>query len=132
MKTLAIIALAVLSGCAAGGLRSQWVSRGYSEADIAEIHKYEDGYLNTLGRGAGASNAFDTSQQVNAENRIRSIFCACIVKLGDKCRQNPEGLSESDRTLWAKSNAAEDALRGFSMAQLPLVPMSDTDPAECH
>jgi hypothetical protein len=46
----------------------------------------------------------------------------------------PEALVDDDRTLWAKSNAAESALRAMASVQNPFSSGASAavDSAECH
>ena len=136
MKTLmwiGAVAVTVISTGCATGVKKEWQSKGYTQADIAEIHKYEDEYLKINSQGTAYSNAFNGAPSAEAHGRLRSIMCACIIKLHDKCSSNPEGLKPDERVLWAKYNAADDALRVGSTMQTPFMTAAPAiDPAECR
>lgn len=134
MKNIVSIFIGLaLAACSSMSLRNQWSTKGYSADDIREIQRYEGGYLDILSRGTAFSNGFDSSERVSAENRIRGIFCSCFKKLGEKCRTKPDGLTDDDKILWAKSNAADSALHASGNMNLPLASSNDlTDGAECH
>ncbi len=129
----AISATALMVGCAGQRVKNEFTQkRGYSAEDMKEIQAQRDDYAGVLAKGRVNSNAFNTTEKVNAENRIKSIFCACHKKLGDKCTQKVDGLSAEDHSLWVKSNAAEWALAGMSANDNPLDSKGYViDPVEC-
>ena len=126
-------ALAILSGCAGQALKAEWTQRGYTDAEIAEVGPYQKSYMEILSQGTVNSNQFNTTEKVNAENRVRTIFCACAKKLKEKCQKKPDGLTGEDRTLCAKANGAESALIGMAAAANPLqTSAGKIDTAECN
>ncbi len=89
--------------------------------------------MDILAQGRVNTNAFDSTEKVGAENRVRNIFCNCIKKLGQKCQKKPDGLTGEDRVLWAKSNGAEWALRGMTANDNPFqTSRGGVDSAECN
>lgn len=126
--------LIVLVGCASTSVRSDWKQkRGYSDEHFKEFSSHSDTYMRMIARGGVAGNAFNSTEKVAAEGRVRNIFCACVKKLGDRCRQNPDGLAPADRELWAKSNGAEMALMGMARADNPFDSNAGVvDTAECQ
>lgn len=133
MKTIILILMAgMLAGCAGASLKSDWKNkRGYSDEDInAIMNQYSD--YNKLMIGADvSSNAFNSAPQTEARSRMRAIFCACIKKLGDKCREKPDGVAQADKTLWIKANAVDMAMIGNSTT-FETSSISVIDPAECQ
>lgn len=85
-----------------------------------------------MAKGSSQSNAFNSTPKAQSESRVRSIFCGCVKKLGKKCQQKPTDLKGDERFMWAKSNAAESALKAISQAENPFQSESSVDPAECH
>lgn len=133
-KILSLIGVLFILGCAGAALNKDMKEkRGYTDADITEINAATHPYMEMLSRARTAGNKFNTTEKVNAENRIKSIWCACVKKLGPKCRQKPEGLSADDKAIWLKGNAAERSLMGMAASDDPF---SSTpfmlDEAECQ
>lgn len=132
MKKIILLAMAiVLSSCAGQQLKSDWTQkRGYSKADVdlimAQYKQYSSAYINA----EVSSNAFNSTPKAQEENKLRRIFCACVKKLGDKCRQKPEGLSPEDKSLWVKANAVDMTMSSQTTA-LDYGGPSLVDPAEC-
>lgn len=129
MRTMLLILSVTLTGCAGAQLQKEWTEqRGYTDAEMALIRPHAAEYQKTVAWGMSSSTAFNSAPSIEAERRVRTIYCACIKKLGsDRCRKKPEGLSEADKELWAKGNAAEMALVSMSYG----APGRQVDPAEC-
>ena len=130
---LSLLAIS-LFGCANIAIKSEFVkTRGYSEADMQDINEQSKAYFDILAKGHTNSNSFNTTEKVNAENRVKAVYCNCQKKLGAKCTSKPEGLSKDDRALWVKSNSAELALAGMSANGNPFDSKGyRLDPAECN
>lgn len=119
-KLIFIFSLVFLGGCAGQALKKEMLeTRGYSQSDYNEIEKYRTEYTDVLVKGHNGSSAINSAEKLNAENRIKKIYCACIVKLGEKCRQKPEKLSKEEKIIWNKGNAAELALTGIQALNDP-------------
>ena len=111
MKTInALVLTFTLSACASGSLQREWKARGYSDAEKALIKPHLDGYNRQLS-GARSSFFGMVTQHSNIEAQLQNIFCNCQKKLGPKCREKVDTVPEELRQLWAKSNAAEMALK---------------------
>lgn len=122
-----ILCLTIATGCAGAALQKEWENeRGYSKADIDLVVPHYRAYNRALASAQYASNAFNSAPLHNAENKMKAIYCGCRKQLGDKCQQKPDALDEKQKTLWAKANAAEMALRTVASASA-----SEIDPAEC-
>lgn len=133
MRTLILILMAgMIAGCAGASLKSDWKDkRGYSDQDINAIMDQYADYNKLMVSAQVSSNAFNSTPQVEARSRMRAIFCACAKKLGDKCREKPDGLPQADKTLWVKANAVDMAMIGNSMT-FETSGMSVIDPTECQ
>lgn len=133
MRKLLILVLAVvISGCAGASLKSDWKQkRGYSDADIDQIMAQYSDYGTLMAHAQVDSNAFNSSPTNEARARMKSIFCACVKKIGEACRQKPDGLAKADKVLWIKANAADMAMVGNSTT-FETNSMSVIDPAECN
>lgn len=133
MKTIILIVVAgMLSGCAGASLKSDWKDkRGYSDQDIDAIMNQYSDYNKLMVSAQVSSNAFNSTPQVEARSRMKAIFCACAKKLGDKCREKPDGLAQSEKTLWIKANAVDMAMIGNSTT-FETSSMSVIDPTECQ
>jgi cell division protein FtsL len=97
------------AGCATTR-RQALESRGYAAGEVDEIEKQQTEYYNELfyyQQGIGKHN---TVQAAATQAKVTSAYCACAKKLGDKCRQRPEGLGAADRAIWVKGNVAEGVL----------------------
>jgi len=111
MKYLnALLLTLTVSACASGSLQREWKARGYSDAEKALIKPHLDGYNRQLS-GARSSFFGMVTQHGNTEEQMRNVFCNCQKKLGPKCREKVETVPEDLKQLWAKSNAAEMALK---------------------
>lgn len=123
-----------LLGCAGAAIKKEFLEkRGYSQEDIKEIETQRQPYVDILAKGRVASNAFNTTEKVAAEGRVKAVFCSCYKKLGEKCTQKADGLSKDDHVLWVKSNAAEMALAGMSANDNPFDSQGyRLDTAECN
>lgn len=134
MRIVLVLAVLYITGCAGMAMKNEFEKqRGYTPEHMAEIEKYRHEYSQILAKGRVHSNAFNATEKVNADNRIKAIFCKCQSKLGEKCRQKPDQLTGEDRILWAKSNGAEYALAGMMANDNPLDSTGfKIDPAECQ
>lgn len=132
LLVLVLVTMAFLMVGCASHTKKMWQDRGYSEAEVKEIEPYTKEYIDILAKGSSQSNAFNSTPKAQSDNRVRSIFCSCVKKLGKKCQQRPVDLKGDDRTLWAKSNAAESALKAISQAENPFQGESSVDWAECN
>lgn len=122
--TLSLAALCSCAGMAVDGLKH---SRGYTDADIAEIHKYMDEYKLWISAGNMQSNQFNSQPREKALDRVRAIYCSCIRKLGvEKCGRSGHKLTGADRVTWSKGNAAEMAIK------TSYVQGNTVDAAECE
>lgn len=132
MKKLFLLATLSLAGCASQRLQKDWQARGYTDADKALIMPHFDGYNRQL--AASKSNPFmAASQNAQVEQSLRTTFCNCVKKLGDGCRKPSAALNDSEKALWAKSNAAEMALKAQHNGDL-VASMGDlgtVDPDQC-
>jgi len=111
MKYLNVLVLTLLTAsCASGSLQREWKARGYSDTEKALIKPHLDNY-NSQMSGARSSFFGMVTQHSNIEEQLRNVFCNCHKKLGSKCREKVETVPEDLKQLWAKSNAAEMALK---------------------
>lgn len=114
MKNLAILLAfgsMLFAGCSNLALKKEWTQRGYTESDIQRIEPFQKNYSSLLGNST-STQAFGSNVENNEnQKRVRTIFCACVKKLGTKCQKKPDGLSGDDLELWSKGNGAEMALR---------------------
>jgi hypothetical protein len=110
-KAIAILGLLWLSGCVTSPkIQSMYDERNYSEQDKADIQVYTSEYIRLLSHGTAASNAFNSSPHTQSVQVVSRYFCVCTSRLGDKCQQNSENVSDEERELWAKGAGAEFAL----------------------
>jgi len=74
------------------------------------------------------------TQNSQVEQQLRNVFCNCVKKLGDKCREKPDSLNEQEKQLWAKSNAAEMALKAQHGGDLvaTMGNLGAVDPDQCN
>ncbi len=127
-----LILMNAITGCAVAKLGNEWKNeRGYSDGDIDLIRRQFREYSSQMVAATQSSNAFNTAPVTETRNRLRNIFCACAKKLGDKCRQKPDGISPSDKTLWVKANAVDMAMTGLATTW-ETNGMTLIDPAECN
>lgn len=133
MRTLLLLIIAaLLAGCAGAQLKSDWKNkRGYSDQDIDAIMAQYSEYSSDKARATVNSNAFNSAPYEEHRSRMKSIFCACAKKLGDKCREKPDGLSGKDKSLWIKANAVDMDMIG-SNASFETNGMSLIDTVECQ
>lgn len=106
MRNLVLFLTILLCSCAS--LKNDLKAKGYSDADIELIKPHFNLYnrqLITFQPFVGAT--------INAatEQNLKTIFCNCYKKHGELCRKPSAELGDQDKTLWAKSNAAEMALK---------------------
>lgn len=127
---LLLVGALTLAGCAGQQLKSDWKDkRGYSEEDINLITEQYKEYAQMTNAAVISRSSV---QSVNADNRLKSIFCSCVKKMGDQCRTRaPASMNPQDKTLWIKANAVDMAYVGQSMtwetSQHPVI-----DSAECN
>lgn len=127
-----IFILTFVTGCAGAQLKSDWKERrGYSDADIAAIEYQSQGYKVLMMQSGATSNAFNSAPMIQTDNRLRAIFCSCVKKLGQKCREKSDGLAAQDKELWIKANAVDMAILGQRMTW-EANPMTVIDPLECQ
>lgn len=134
VKVSFMFCLLILTGCAGAQLGKEWKEkRGYTDQEIAETRTYHEEYVHLLAQARVQSNSFNTTEKVNAENRLKTIWCSCVKKLGPKCQQKPTSLLGDDRVLWAKANAAEMSLTGMKANDNPFDSRRFfLDQAECN
>jgi len=130
LKSLVPLALLVsLAGCAGPQLKTEWKEkRGYKDSDIDAIMAQYKDYNSMKLRADQQSNALNSAPSIEANNRLRNVFCSCVKKMGDSCRTK-EG-ANIDRTLWVKANAVDMTMVGMSM-NFETNSMSKIDPSEC-
>lgn len=133
VKNLLLLILALsVTACAGASLKKDWKEkRGYSDQDIDSIMNQYGEYNQMNAQASVASNAFNSAPVTEARARLRKIFCACTKKIGEKCREKPDGLAGPEKALWIKANAADMAFVGNSMS-FETNAMSTIDPAECE
>ena len=123
---------AILTGCSGAKLKTEWrEQRGYSDADSQLAMNQMDEYNKRLIMANQASSRFDSAPMTNEQNRLRTVFCACVKKIGDKCREKPDGLTGADKTLWVKANAVDMAFVASHSAIDP-GPAYKIDTSECQ
>ncbi len=129
-KALMMLVCLALSSCAGAALQKEWEQqRGYTPEEIALTEPYREEYKRIL---ASATVYGGTSVDDNAaQARVRTIFCACVKKLGSKCQQRPVTLVGDERVLWAKGNGAEMALRALASGSAFDSRAGAVDTAEC-
>jgi hypothetical protein len=133
MRRLLLILLAVVFvGCSGAKLKTEWKDdRGYSDEDIEAAMSKMPEYKKILISGTVYSSRYNNSNEIQADNRLRSIFCSCIKKLGDKCRQKSDGLTGADKDLWIKANAVDMAFASQE-SSLSSSASKIMDPTECN
>jgi hypothetical protein len=130
-KLLLLAGLLSLTSCAGAQLQSDWKEkRGYSDADVQLIMDQYKEYNMMMSSAQVSSNAFNSTPIVEAKGRLKNVFCACVKKIGEKCRKKPESLTSDEKVLWVKANAVDMAYIGksasFEVSQNPVI-----DTAEC-
>ena len=126
-----IVLAVIMSACAGQQLKSEWTARGYSESDQTLINAQAKEYFRAKFSANQESNAFNSAPRHAFDERMKSIFCACTKKIGDKCRQKPDGLSAEEKSLWVKANAVDMTAVAQSMG-FETNAMSKIDPVECQ
>jgi hypothetical protein len=100
----------VLVGCAGMGLqKTMKEQRGYSDAEVSEIMSAMEPYKRELISAKMESNRFNSAPTIEAEKKLKRIWCACWKKLSDKCRAPSAGLGGAEKELWRNANAVEMA-----------------------
>lgn len=124
----ALLAIA-LTGCSGAQLKTDWEGqRGYPENEIDAMMSQAKEYQRLLISAKMNSNAFNSAPYTDAQNRLRAIFCTCVKKMGNKCRDK-SGMTV-DRSLWRKANAVDMAFV-MDHTALDSSPAYVIDPAEC-
>jgi len=122
---------ATLGACAGQQIQNEWNSRGYSKPDQDAILTQWKVYLQEKLSAERSSNVFNSSPKQEFNARMTKIFCGCYKKIGEKCRQKPDGLSPEEKTLWIKANAVDYNSVGTAMTW-ETTGMSKIDPVECQ
>ena len=131
LLTLIALPLIFSTACATRSLKKEWAEkRGYSKDDMALIQETKADYYLEYQAAKKESSPQNSAPIHRVEDKFVKIFCSCYKKLGDKCRQKPEGLSGSDRALWAKANSIDWVLL-TEHNPFELKPERKIDPAEC-
>ncbi len=121
----------VMTACAGAKLKKSWKEeRGYADADVSAIETQAEEYLKSLAQAEVSSNAFNNAPVVEYRGRMKSVFCACVKKLGEKCRQKNSGLQGTEKALWIKANAVDMAMVARSTSWETST-LSQIDPDEC-
>ena len=105
MKKLILLALLTTS-CATG--MKEYKAKGYTDEDMALMKPYVREYSSRISSSIAFGGAFSN---IKTEDTLKTVFCNCYKKHGDLCRKPSSELGDKDKTLWAKSNAAELALK---------------------
>jgi len=79
--------------------------RGYSDADVAAIKEQGKAYRMALLMSHGANYASNVDS-------MKIIVCKCFKDMKSKCREKADGLTEDQKRIWIKSNAADYAMTG--------------------
>lgn len=127
---LALVIASSITGCASL-MKSNFAkgaeTKGISAADVELVDRqsmtYYGDYQRTASQKIGLNDQMLQTQVTAQMNKITNIFCTCVKKLGEKCQNNPDGLSASDKDLWVKGNGAAEALS--------LIQKSQVDPLSC-
>jgi hypothetical protein len=124
-----------LVACASQKLQKEWDTRGYTESDKALIMPYFNQYNSQLAAAkTNTTNPFmAASDNGQVEASLRTTFCNCVKKIGDACRKPGATVSKADLQLWAKSNAAEMALKAQHNLNIVAAAggLGSVDPDQC-
>lgn len=118
MKYLLLLLCVASFGCVNAQVKKEYDARNYSAQDKVDMQKYAEQYNKLVTTGSTNLMTGVNSGRHNGPETVQKFFCACYKKIGPSCAKNSEGVSESDREIWAKGNAANITLKSLGYEHL--------------
>lgn len=122
MKSVMLLSFIIsLSSCVSSQLNKDYYARNYSTKDEELMTPSRKQFADLL--VGGSTNlmfaSLDNSEgKAQGAKTIQQYYCNCMKKLGDKCLGNSKDIAEENKSLWAKGNSAEMALRAYGYEHL--------------
>ena len=83
-------------------------------------------YISMLSNGTAYSNSFNSSPQLQSQNKVQKVFCNCYKKLSNKCFMRfSKDFNKSQSRIWHKGQAAEIALHVTGNQDIADIDMCD-------